>query len=519
MSLKLTPLGGLGQIGSNMILLESKYKKIIIDAGILFPYERFFEINYLIPDYRELRGIETVVITHGHEDHIGAISHLVRQFPNIHIHAPKFAKKLILNKNPGLKVHEYVEDIILDFDDFEIHPVHVNHSIPDTFGLFIFDKETHDGLFYASDFKVDESGYYEPPFNFKKLQNLSDKCKRKFLFLDSTNILSRTEKTPGESELLPSFDHLFSLNYKRFFVTTFASNVHRLKTIYNQASKHNKKVLMLGRSVEFYSKTAKDLGLFPEWEDRIQDIDKSQLASRDDLVVIVSGCQADFRSTLRRITSGSDSTFKPKKGDLFIFSSKAIPGNEKYISMTKNQIYQTGAEVYNDSENLIHVSGHAGRDDLKMVIDSFNPDYLIPIHGETYFLNSFEEQFSPLYPKIKFLVMTNHCSLDVKKAKVIYTDEAPEPLIIHGKNLVLEKEKVSERRKLSNQGLIVCHVNHKNISLKTMGLPNSFDHYLDQLEKGISRQLSKNSDYEQLRIFIRRFANNILGYKPITMVL
>lgn len=519
MSLKLTPLGGLGQIGSNMILLESLSKKIIIDAGILFPYERFFDINYLIPDYRELEGVETLVITHGHEDHIGAISHLVRQFPQIDIHAPAFAKKLILNKNPGLKIQEYKESHILDFEDFEIHPVHVNHSIPDTFGFFIFDKQTEDGLFYASDFKVDESGFYEPVFNFNKLETLAKKSKRKFLFLDSTNILSSTEKTPSESELIPSFEELFSLNYKRFFVTTFASNIHRLKTIYNTAVDKNKKVLMCGRSVEFYSHTAKDLGLFSEWEDKIQDLDKKDLAKRDDLVVIVSGCQADFKSALRRITSGSDPFFKPTTGDLFVFSSKAIPGNEKYISLVKNQIYTTGAEVYNDAQNLIHVSGHAGRDDLKMVIESFKPDYLIPIHGETYFLNSFKDQFEPLFPSINFLVLTNHSSLDIKKTKVIPAEVAKEPLLIHGKNIILEKEKVSERRKLSNNGLIVCHINHKHIDLKTMGLPHAFDHHLASLEKSISRQLAKSSDYEELRIFIRKYANNILGYKPITMVI
>lgn len=518
MSFKLTPLGGLGQIGSNMILLESKSNKVMIDAGILFPYERFFDINYLIPDFRHLDHLDSLVITHGHEDHIGAVSHVMKKFPHIEIHAPRFAKKLILNKNPGLKIQEYTEQDILKFDDFEIHPVHVNHSIPDTFGFFIKDQKKN-GLFYCSDFKVDESGYYEKGFNFNKLDLLSRSVDQKFILLDSTNILSSIDKTPGEHSLVDSFDKIFSKDYKRFFVTTFASNVHRLKTICAAANKNNKKVYMVGRSVEFYATTAKELGILKEWDDKIQEIPKEDLAKRNDMVFIVSGCQADYRSALRRIATQSDSFFIPQKGDYFIFSSKAIPGNEKYISMVKNLIYTAGAEIFNDMEMPVHVSGHAGRDDLKMVIDTFKPDYLIPIHGETHFLNSFKEQFQPLYPTITFKILTNHLSLDITKAEIVGNDVPPEPLIIHGKNIILEKEKISERRKLANQGLIICHINQKNINLETLGLPNAFDHHREQLEKFIANQLRKNADYEQLRIAIRRFADNILGYKPITMVI
>ena len=406
--LKIEPVGGIGQIGSNMTLIQGQNDTVLIDAGILFPYEDFFDINYLIPDLSTIPTPTHLIISHVHEDHIGAISHVIKLFPEIKILASPFTaalirKKLEFNHSPH-PITEYRHFDQLSFKDFTIDPIHVNHSIPETHGLLIKDLNDEFGLFFISDFKIDHKTIYERPFDFEKLNRLSKNLKRKVLLVDSTNITSNTLKTPSEMDVIPVVDELFQSTDKRIFITCFSSNIHRLMTFFALAKKHGRNIIPHGRSMISYLNTANELGMIPDYDSIIKSAD-SVSPTQDNVVVLLSGCQGDFRGTFRRFCMGEDSTFKPKIDDLVILSSKAIPGNEKKISLLMNKLSEVGIKIITAQEKLVHVSGHPGRDDLIELYEKFNPTDIIPIHGETSFIRAHIEH-------IKNILITNyHLSL------------------------------------------------------------------------------------------------------------
>ena len=322
--LNITPLGGVGQIGSNMTLIESGKTKVIVDCGILFPYEDFFGINYLIPDMQGLKGITDLIITHGHEDHIGAVAHFLEYFPDVHVHAPLFAAKLIHRKLGFLKkdkeVSVYQSQSTIKIGELKIDPIKVNHSIPDTYGIH-FSVMNKISLFLISDFKIDHQTPYEKPFDFKKLEKVSKGFAKKVLLADSTNILSSQLKTPSEIEIKEPLREIIKSEKQNIFVTTFSSNVHRIQTLLDICSTEKIPVIAIGRSMKSYIETALDTGDLTETRkvnfELNPDISKSKRK-----LFILSGCQADYRSALRRVISGDDKYIKPTKGDALIMSSK-----------------------------------------------------------------------------------------------------------------------------------------------------------------------------------------------------
>ena len=534
--LKIEPVGGIGQIGSNMTLIQSANDTVLIDAGILFPYEDFFDINYLIPNLTNIPAPGHLIITHGHEDHIGAVLHVIKQFPDIKIFASPFTaalirKKLEFNHNPyPITVYHHHEQ--LKFNDFTVDPIHVNHSIPETHGLLFRDNKDELGLFFISDFKIDFKTTYERPFDFDKLIRLSKNLKRKILLADSTNIISNTLKTPSEMDIIPVVDDLFASTEKRIFITCFSSNIHRLMTFINLSKKHNRKIVPHGRSMISYLNTANELGMIPDYDSVIKQAD-AVTPSQENIVVLLSGCQGDFRGTFRRFCMGEDSTFKPRVDDLVLLSSKAIPGNEKKISMLINKLSEIGTKVVTSQDKLIHVSGHPGRDDLTLLYQKFEPTDIVPIHGETSFIRSHIAHIKRHYPaatphyflNFDSMIIANDLKLNIKLG------EKQDPIIIHGKQIVLEKEKVSERRKLACNGLVLVSLRiSKNllgvekISYSLQGLPSivtqsdgKFTRFLENYFIQINfKDMEKTT--EQLRIAIRKYFEQTLGYKPQTFI-
>ena len=534
--LKIEPVGGIGQIGSNMTLIQGANDTILIDAGILFPYEDFFDINYLIPDLSTIPTPSHLVISHGHEDHIGAVFHVIKQFPNIKVLASPFTaalirKKLEFNHTP-YPITEYRHFDQLGFKDFTIDPIHVNHSIPETHGLLIRDHKEEFGLFFISDFKIDYKTIYERPFDFEKLIKLSKNLKRKVLLVDSTNITSNTLKTPSEVDIIPVMDEIFGSTDKRIFITCFSSNIHRLMTFISLAKKHGRRVVPHGRSMISYLNTANELGMIPDFDSVVKSAD-SVTPNQDNVVVLLSGCQGDFRGTFRRFCMGEDSTFKPRADDLVLLSSKAIPGNEKKISLLMNKLAEIGIKIITSQEKMIHVSGHPGRDDLVHLYEKFNPTDIIPIHGETSFIRAHFEHIKKTFPSATPHYFLNFDSLIVSddlKLKIVL-GEKHEPIIIHGKYLTLEKEKISERRKLACNGSVFISLkisksltDVEKISFTFQGLPgfitksdDKFKRFLENYFVQISfKDLDKTT--EELRIAVRRYFDQILGYKPQTFI-
>jgi ribonuclease J len=259
------PIGGVQEIGSNMTLIRTEGEDIVIDCGMLFPYEECFDINYLIPDFSELNPerMRSIIITHGHEDHIGALAHLLKDFPGTTVYASKFTIVLIQKKleefNLKMTYKIYDPRSELSFGDITIFPVHVNHSIPETSGLVIRTNDLKWGALYISDFKVDVTSQHEAPIDFKRIKDLLSVCQKTIFLLDSTNILA-DGKTTSEGELLFDLQSLLDRQEARIFITLFASNVHRMNAISKMAMAAGRKIVIMGRSLKTYMEAAFETG-------------------------------------------------------------------------------------------------------------------------------------------------------------------------------------------------------------------------------------------------------------------
>jgi ribonuclease J len=534
--ISIKPVGGVGQIGSNMTLIQGEHDTVIVDAGILFPYEDFFDIDYLIPDLSNIPTPTHLIITHGHEDHIGAVLHVVKKFPQIKILASPFTaglirKKLEFARHP-FPVTEYRHFDQLGFKDFTIDPIHVNHSIPETVGLLIKDTKEQIGFFFISDFKIDFKTIYERPFDFDKLIKHSKDLKKRVLLVDSTNIMSSQKETPSENDLIPVLDDLFTNAESRIFITCFSSNIHRLMTFISLCKKHGKRLIPHGRSMISYLNTANELGMIPDFQSVVR-MAESMTGKEDDIVVLLSGCQGDFRGTFRRFCVGEDSQFKPRANDTVLLSSKAIPGNEKKISLLINKLSEVGCHVVTAQDKLIHVSGHPGRKDLLMLYEKYSPTDIIPIHGESYFIREHIEYIKESFPQAipHYILNNDEVVVDHKLDIKISDGETIEPIIIHGKGIILEKDKIGERRKLACNGSVFLSLKLSSTQAKVekysfnfLGLPNlvtqneeKFKKFLDGYFIQINfKDVEKTK--EELRVAVRRYFDQFLGYKPITTI-
>lgn len=533
--LKIYPLGGVAEIGSNMTVIEMVEKAIIIDCGILFPYEDFFDINYLIVDYTQLNSLKKPIelfITHGHEDHIGAVKHFLADFPESKVYAPNFARNLILKKleldQTSHRIQSYDEKAILDFQEYFLKPVKVTHSIPDTYGLIFGDHDKNFSLLFISDFKFDLNPLYERAFDEEQaIASYFTPAKKRLAMLDSTNILNEGQ-TLSESELVNDIELLLSKNQRTFF-TLFSSNIFRVRTILEAAKKMGRKVSTIGRSIQFYLQVAHESGLLNLDDYPIVDFEAINNYNDPKLVYIVTGSQGEFLGATRRISLGEQKNIQLTDKDLYIFSSKAIPGNEKKIFRIFNNLAEYGVTVITSKDYNVHASGHPGQQDLSSLLDLAKPTHFIPIHGETYFLRKHISFIEKNYPSIKTNFLTNFDQLLFKSDytfKIVNSEKAS-PVIIHGKGIPIEREKISERRKIACNGLINVSINYKskNIKIITHGLPLELDSYLPELKELVHFtvfQEYKNRDHdfvsEKTRIKVRNFGKNLFGYKPIASI-
>jgi len=513
----------------------SKNERIIIDAGILFPLEECFDVNYLIPDYSSLDAPRDLIITHGHEDHLGAVVHALDKFPEMNLWAPPLAAAILRKKFAFEKIQHriqvYKENHVWETEEWEIHPIHVNHSIPQTYGILLVDKQKRFCAFHVSDFKCNEKDSFEKAFDFKKLIKLCSGVEKRILFADSTSIMSKSKKTPPEESLIPSFEKIISEATGRVFFTLFSSNIERIQNILEATIKDNRKIVPFGRSMNFYMEVADELGILKDFQLAYKNADSVKPDSKN-IVVLVSGCQGDFKSTLRRLAWAEDGIFKLNSTDTFVFSSKAIPGNEKKLAMVINKLYEQGCKVITSDHMPLHVSGHAGREDVRYLLEAFKPTHFIPIHGDTAFLYEHVAWVKEKFPEMIAEVLYNfyYLSLMNDGRALITAQEAPKPIIIHGNNLPIENEAISERRKMATSGMIFVSVkldsikNHKaKIAVNTLGLPSAnvnkekcevlVQEYLD------SHKIREQGKYaEDLRVHLRRYYEVHLGYRPIVLI-
>lgn len=522
--IRFTPIGGVGQIGSNMSLIEADGARVVIDSGILFPYEDFFDINYLIPDLSNLGHIDRIIITHGHEDHIGAIAHFRDKYPDIPIHTPLFASKLMEKKlreaghSQKFEIYKSLEEIKIT-DSLTFIPVPVDHSIPDTFGLLICDKLSDTAMFFASDFKVDNIDKPE----LIKASEIFNQYKNKVTLLDSTNMSSSQDKTLSEAELYDDIKTAIQSAEGRVFITAFASNVDRIQTINKVCSELRRPMIMIGRSMKFYTQTAIEENYLKEYSKIHFDWGEVHPEQKN-LICMVSGCQGDFKSATRRIISDEDSSILLNETDTFIFSSKTIPGNEKKISLLENKLSNKGVKIIKPGKLKIHASGHACKEDLRMIYELFKPNLAIPIHGESTFLDLHIKLVKTILPGVETLRLINFTGFEIgaDQKPTVVEQEPLDPILIHGKGVEIERSAISERRKMACNGVIFVSINlqKKKYQIELRGLPQKLQKRQQDIENLVKAHINakKFRGSDDLRINLRRLCQEQIGYKPVTLV-
>ena len=385
--LRAIPLGGLGEIGRNMMALEYDENIVVIDAGLMFPEEEMLGVDLVLPDVTYLAERKDKVLgfllTHGHEDHVGALPYILPK-----VNAPIYGSRLTLGfiKNK-LREHKVIEQAdlrevkagdVVELGPFKAEFIHVAHSIPDTTALAI---ETPVGMVvHSGDFKMDQTPVDMRPTDMARLSHFGDHGVM-LLMSDSTNA-ERDGFTPSERTIGDAFQELFGQCSGRIIISTFASNIYRIQQALNTAARYKRKVAVIGRSMVNNLTIAQELGYIQMPGDimiKVQDINKEP---DEKLVILSSGSQGEPLSALTRIAAQEHPQVKLKSGDTVILSATPIPGNEELVSRTINNCYKHGARVFYSARNRVHASGHASREELKLMLNLVRPKFFMPVHGE-----------------------------------------------------------------------------------------------------------------------------------------
>lgn len=385
--LLIIPLGGMGEIGKNMTLLQYEKEIIVIDSGLMFPEEEMLGIDIVIPDISYLTEnrdlVKGIFITHGHEDHIGALPYVLQQ-----LDVPLYGTKLTLGLVEGkLKETKFKKNISLNvikppasikLGNFTVEFIRVNHSIPDAVGLAI---HTPVGIVcHTGDFKLDQTPVDGEKADLNKFAELGSKGVL-VLMSDSTNA-EREGYTMSEKVVGQTIEEIFSQVDNRIIVATFASNIHRIQQILDAAYKFNRRVAVVGRSMVNVVNIALELGYLTAPKDIIMELDEINKLPKEKVVIISTGSQGEPMSALTRMAMSEHRKVEINEGDTVLISASPIPGNEKFVARTIDHLFKQGADVIYEAISGVHVSGHASQEELKLMLNLVRPKYFIPVHGE-----------------------------------------------------------------------------------------------------------------------------------------
>lgn len=465
--LKMIPLGGLNEIGKNMYLYEYENEILVVDAGLAFPDEEMFGVDLVIPDITYLEKnkdkVKGIVLTHGHEDHIGALPYVLKKL-NVPVYGTRFTIGLVENK---LKEHNLLSKAKMNrvrqgdkvkLGRFVVEFIHSNHSIVDAVILAI---HTPEGVIvHTGDFKIDCTPINGPMIDLARLGELGKKGVLALLS-DSTNV-ERQGYTMSESIVGETFEEIFqNAKTQRIIVATFASNVHRVQQIINAAVKHNRKVAVSGRSMENVVEVATTLGYMEIPQGTLIEIDQIDKYPPHKIVICTTGSQGEPMAALSRMAMSDHRQVEIGKGDLVVISASPIPGNEKSIAKVIDELFKHGADVLYKSLADIHVSGHACQEELKIMMGVTKPKYFIPVHGDFRYLVQHAKLAQKMgIPQENVFIMENGKVLEFNRNEAKITGSVPSgKVLVDGLgvgdvgNIVLR-----DRKHLSQDGLIVVVV-------------------------------------------------------------
>lgn len=494
-TLKIIPLGGLGSVGKNITLLEHKNEIIIIDCGIMFPGDDQPGINFIIPDFSYIQEnasrVKAIIITHGHEDHIGALPFLLQS-----ITAPVYATRLTigliqsrLQERPPKdepEFHEISSRDRVDISSFSIEFINVNHSIADGVGLAI--TTSVGTIIHTGDFKIDFSPVDGEVTDLSRFAYYGEKGVQ-LLMSDSTNA-ENYGYTKSESVLVEKLTETFASAKGRIIVATFASNIHRIQQVLDIAQKYNRHVVISGLSMLKNIEIAHSLGYLSYREGLIIDIATAASLPAKKTVIIGTGSQGEPMSALYRMANGTHRHFSTKRGDTVIITASVIPGNEKTVRNVVNSLMKQGADVIYEKDEGFHVSGHASSEELKVMLSLVRPKYFIPIHGEYRHLKAHTEIAESLGIKSsRIIIPENGSILELTQKSFKTLDKIPlSQIYVDGDETGdVDSRVIKDRQMMSIDGIIVATITFsaKQLTAKPEIVSRGF------LEKG-SSALNKN---------------------------
>jgi ribonuclease J len=465
--LKIIPLGGLGEVGKNMTAYEINNQILVVDVGIMFPKNDMLGIDYIIPDYEYLRQkadkVVGIVITHGHEDHIGAIHHVLSDI-NVPVYATRLTRGLIevkLARNNGAASKAMLNTVkagdTVEIGPFKVEFFHICHSIPDAVGLGI---TTSAGLvIHMSDFKFDHTPVDGWPTDYAKLAEFS-KRGVDLLLSDSTNA-ERPGWTPSEMVIGPAFDKVFTEAPGRVIIATFASLISRIQQVADAAAKHGRKMALAGSSMVDNVKIARKLGYLDIPDELLVPLEQALQMQGHKVVIMCTGSQGEPSSIVGRLSAGTNRQFDLKPNDTVVLSSHPIPGNEETISKTINRLLRRGANVIYDALAPVHVSGHASQEEQKLLLNMVNPKHFLPIHGELRQLKRHAALAVQVgIPEQNVIVVENGQVVELSGGKIKLGDRIPGGYVfVDGQSIGdVDYDIMRERGKLARNGIFLIDI-------------------------------------------------------------
>lgn len=517
---------------------------IVVDAGMGFPEETPFGVDISIPNFDFLEeyrdDLTALILTHGHEDHIGALGYLLRKF-NLPVYSSRFTLALAekrlheFDMLDEVLLHRVKANDVITVGSFKIEFIHASHSLVECFSLAI--TTPLGTVIHTGDYKIDDTPVIGKPYDLKTLGRYGDAGVLALLG-DSTNA-TVPGRTPSEQAVIPAFEEIFEQTEGRLFVSTFSSSLHRLQIVFDVARQFGRKVCVLGRSMQKNVEIADDQNLLQIDHGDMVSLSDARALDDDEVVYLVTGSQGEMRAALWNLATGTYKGMEISKGDTVVLSARIIPGNEKNISRLIGNLYKRGANIIEEKRRLVHVSGHASQEDIKIMVETARPKYLVPIHGEYRMLFRHKEYVKnhiPGYTDENIILIENGDILefDENGARVIEKRELYKTFIDEESSEEIEYDVVRERKKLAYGGAVSLVVKVDGSDNKLAGEPqiefqgvagvdpnNGFAAdartAIAAAFNGLKPQQVADRTFlkESLRIALKRYVQKELGTKPV----
>src|SRR4026208_1685774 len=540
--LEIIPLGGIGEFGMNCMAVRYGDEMLILDAGMGFPEETAYGVDVSIPNFNFLDQhrdhITAIVLTHGHEDHLGALPYLLKKF-NVPVYCSHFTAGLAESK---LEQHELLDDVLLhrveprdvvDIGVFSVEFIRVSHSLVDCFSLGI--KTPVGTIIHTGDYKVDETPVIGEPIDLRSFRRYGQDGVLALLS-DSTNA-TVPGRTPSERAVIPAFEEIFAEAQGRIVVAAFASSIHRLQIVLDIAQQFNRRVCVLGRSMQKNVEIAERLGYLDIPDGLLVPLNEAKQMRDQDIVFLVTGSQGESRAALSQMATQRYKGLMIDEGDTVVLSARIIPGNERLISRMIRMIYKRGANIIEEKRRIVHVSGHASQEDIRIMTEAVRPKFVVPIHGEYRMLFRHKEFVKNHlgYAEENIVLIENGdvLELDGERAAVVGKREIGRTFIDDTGFEEIENETVRQRKQMAYEGLVTLIVTVSAETGEVQGEPEivtrgvrGFDSRNGALKDaqrtvaaaiaGASRQTLSDESLlkEHVRVEVKRLIEKLTGAKP-----